>query len=84
MNEFIGAMAIVGGMFLIAIWLDDKRFKSPLVFGLVGITLGLSLVLIPPSPKLEKPTYSSEWVDEETKCHFHGGKIINCESVRYE
>jgi uncharacterized membrane protein HdeD (DUF308 family) len=83
MIEFIGAMAIIAGMFLIAIWLDDKRHKVVLVFGLLWVALGLAVVFIPQKPQAEKPIYSSEWIDEETKCHFWNGNPVSCETVRY-
>jgi hypothetical protein len=83
MIGFIGGISIVAGMFLIGVWLDDKKSKEPLVFGLLGVLMGLSLILIPQKPQAETPTYSSEWIDEETKCHFWNGSPVSCETVRY-
>lgn len=83
MIESIGGISIVAGMFLIAVWFENKNLKAPLVFGLLGIAMGLFIVLACPSPKVEAPSYSSEWIDEETKCHFWDGNPVSCESVRY-
>lgn len=84
MIEFIGAIGIVVGMLCLAVWVDDGGLKFSLFIGILGVMGGIFLIIIPTKPEPEKPTYSFEWVDEETKCHFYGGKLINCESVRIE
>lgn len=84
MNEFIGATSVVAGMFMFALWVDDKSLKFSLFVGILGVISGLSFVIIPTNPEPEKPAYSSEWIDEETKCHFYDGNPVSCESVRYE
>ena len=78
----VGAVSIIFGGLCFSVWADTKES----LFGLLGIILllgGLTLFFTLPKIETEKPAYSFEWIDEETKCHFYGGKLINCETVRY-
>lgn len=83
MIEIIGSMGAIAGMICLAIWLDQRNQKGHLFFGLVVVLSGLYLIIVEPKIESETPTYSSEWIDEETRCHWYGGKLINCETVRY-
>jgi hypothetical protein len=77
-----GCISIVAGVFCIAVWMDYRN-KLDLMTGFFLIAAGLILLIKLPKIETKAPPYSSEWIDEETKCHWYGGKIVNCESVRY-
>ena len=83
MDEFMGAMGIFAGMLYLAVWFNGRTKTLYLVLASLNISLGLAFILINPNSETEKPAYSFEWIDEETKCHWYGGKIVNCETVRY-
>lgn len=78
----VGGMGVLAGVVCFAAYVDEKE-KVFAIFALIFIPCGLWLLLTLPKIQNETPTYSSEWIDEETKCHFWGQTPLNCESVRY-
>jgi len=78
----IGLIGVVVGVLCFGAWAEtrDAVFGALATFSVLA---GLALFFTLPKIETEKPAYSFEWIDEETKCHWYGGKIVNCESFKY-